>query len=150
MATTAMERRRPPSPFSSKREMRRVLDDVLQAIDEDGRSGPLLRATGIRERLEVTDLGLVLNVAASDDPDHHLRWRFSDRVDWEPQLRLAMSSEVANRYLQGRENVAIGIARGRIRASGDSRAALLYLSVATLIVDRYRSVVRDSYPHLKV
>jgi hypothetical protein len=130
--------------------MRRVLDDVLHAIDEDGLSGPLLRATGIRERLEVTDLGLVLNVAASDDPDHHLRWRFSDRVDWEPKLRLAMSSEVANRYLQGRENVAIGIVRGRIRASGDSRAALVYLPVAKLIVDRYRSVVRDRYPHLEV
>ncbi len=37
---------------------------------------------------------------------------------------MSMSSEIANRYFQGKENVAIAIARRRIKAGGDVRAAL--------------------------
>ena len=43
-----------------------------------------------------------------------------------------MSAEVANRYLQGRESLAIAIARGQVRCRGESRAALAYLPAARL------------------
>ena len=72
-------------------------------------------------RFEFPDLGLVLNVAASEEPGHHLRWEFSDAVDWEPKLNLRMDSRIANAYLQGKESLAIAIARGRIRFDGDTR-----------------------------
>ena len=37
---------------------------------------------------------------------------------------MTMSSETANRYFQGKENIAIAIARRRIKAGGDVKAAL--------------------------
>ena len=37
---------------------------------------------------------------------------------------MSMSSETANKYFQGKENVAIAIARRRIKAGGDVKAAL--------------------------
>ena len=70
---------------------------------------------------------MVLNVAATEQPGHHLRWRFSDAVDWEPKLSLRMGWKVANAYLQGKESLAIAIARGRVHARGDTRCALLYV-----------------------
>src|SRR5438876_4111094 len=71
-------------------EMRRVLGDVLEAIEDDDTSSTLIRAAAPRLRLEVTDAALVLNLAPSDEPGGALRWNFDDKVDWEPRLRIWM------------------------------------------------------------
>jgi hypothetical protein len=129
-------------------EFRELLDEALSELDADLRAGPLLRSTGLRMRLELPDLPLVLNVAASDDPHHHLRWGFSDPADWQPKLSMRMDSPVANAYLQGKESLAIAIARGRIHATGDTRCALLYVPALRLVVPAYRRLVAQGYPHL--
>src|SRR5687767_8860060 len=146
MATAEATRR----PIGSATEFRELLDEALTELDADQRSGPLVRAAGLRMRFEFTDLGLVLNVAASEDPGHHVRWEFSDAVDWEPRLRLRMDSRIANAYLQGKESLAIAIARGRVRFNGDTRCALLYVPALRLVVGPYRRLVRQEYPHLLV
>jgi hypothetical protein len=138
------------SPSGSATEFRKLLDEALSELDADEKSGPLLRAAGLRMRFDFPDLGLVLNVAASEEPDHHLRWEFSDAVDWEPKLNLRMDSRIANAYLQGKESLAIAIARGRVRLKGDTRCALLYVPALRLVVGPYRRLVRQEYPHLLV
>ena len=138
------------SPSGSATEFRKLLDEALSELDADEKSGPLLRAAGLRMRFDFPDLGLVLNVAASEEPDHHLRWEFSDAVDWEPKLNLRMDSRIANAYLQGKESLAIAIARGRVRFNGDTRCALLYVPALRLVVGPYRRLVRQEYPHLLV
>jgi hypothetical protein len=132
----------------SAEQLRELLDRTLKELDADERLGPLIRATGIRLRLECPDVGLVLNVAASEGPERHLRWAFSDDVDWEPRLELRMSSEVANAYLQGRESLAVAIARGKVRVRGDSRVAVLYVPTTRLIVEPYKRCVRELHPDL--
>ena len=138
------------SPNGSATEFRELLDESLSELDADEKSGPLLRAAGLRMRFDFPDLGLVLNVAASEEPGHHLRWEFSDAVDWEPKLSLRMDSRIANAYLQGRESLAIAIARGRVRLNGDTRCALLYVPALRMVVGPYRRRVRQEYPHLLV
>ncbi len=138
------------SPSGSATEFRELLDEALSELDADEKSGPLLRAAGLRMRFDFPDLRLVLNVAASEEPDHHLRWEFSDAVEWEPKLSLRMDSRIANAYLQGKESLAIAIARGRVRLKGDTRCALLYVPALRLVVGPYRRLVRQEYPHLLV
>lgn len=127
-------------------ELRAVVDDALRTLDQDDRSGPLLRASGIAIRLELTDVGLIVNVASSDERDHHLRWSF-DRVE-PAKLVLRMDAATGNAYLQGRESLAIGIARGRVHLKGESRTALLYLPALRLICEPYRRTVSERFPHL--
>ena len=47
---------------------------------------------------------------------------------------MTMSSETANRYFQGKENVAIAIARRRIKTGGDVKAALALIPVTKPLV----------------
>jgi hypothetical protein len=129
-------------------EFRHLLDDVLTEADADDHAGPLLRAAGLRVRFEFPDLPLVLNLAATEEGDHHLRWNFSDEVDWKPKLKLMMGSKVANAYLQGKESLAIAIARGRVRATGDTRSALVYVPALRLLVGSYKRLVTQEHPHL--
>jgi hypothetical protein len=94
---------------------------------------------------------MVCNIrAARAGEDGHLRWVWSDDVDWEPKVRMTMSSETANKYFQGRENVAIAIARRRIRAGGDIKSALALMPIIKPLHPRYRRLVEAEYPHLAV
>ena len=131
----------------NREELRAALERALADVDADERLGPLIGATRLRMRIEFTDLGMALNVAAADG-GRNLTWSFADDPGWPPKLTLLMSSDVANRYLQGRESLAIGIARGQVRCRGDSRTALLYLPAARLIAEPYRRVVESEYPAL--
>jgi hypothetical protein len=138
------------SPSGSATEFRELLDEALSEVDADEGAGPHLRAADLRMRFDFPDLPLVLNIASSEEPGHHLRWAFSDRVDWQPKLRLTMDSRVANAYLQGKASLAIAIARGQVQYKGDARCALLYLPAFKLIVGPYRRHVREEHPHLLV
>jgi hypothetical protein len=113
--------------------------------------GPRLRAADTPQRFEFTDVDMVVNIrAARVGEGGNLRWEWTDDVDWEPRVRMTISSEVANRYFQGRENVPVAIARRRIRAGGDVKAALAILPITKPVFARYRELVASEYPHLAV
>jgi hypothetical protein len=137
----------PKSPAAAA-EFQHLLDDVLTETDADDHAGPLLRAAGLRIRFEFTDLPLILNLTATEEGSHHLAWKFSDEVDWKPKLTLQMDSTVANAYLQGKESLAIAIARGRVRATGDTRSAIVYIPALRTLVSSYRKLVTQEHPHL--
>lgn len=137
--------------FASAAEFREVMDRTFRMMSSDPEMGPSLRDADTPQRFEFTDLELVVNVRAGrDGEDEHLHWEWSDDVDWQPRVRMSMSSETANRYFQGRENVAMAIARRRIRTGGDVRAALALIPITKPICARYRDMVAAEYPHLRV
>ena len=103
------------------------------------------------QRYEFTDVAMVLNVrGARGDEGGHLHWEWSDDVGWEARVSMSMSSGIANLYFQGEENVAIAIARRRIVAGGDVKAALSLLPLTEPVHARYRALVARDYPHLAV
>jgi hypothetical protein len=139
------------SPFASAAEFRDVMDRLFQIMSEDEEMGPQLRDADVPQRFEFDDLDLVMNIrAARPGEDANLHWEWSDDVDWEPKVQMKMSSEVANRYFQGKENIALAIARRRIKTGGDIKASLALIPITKPIFARYRGIVLDEYPHLKV
>ncbi len=137
--------------FASPGEFREVLDRTFAMMSGDGEMGPRLRRADVPQRFEFDDLDLVVNIrAARDGEDGNLHWEWSDDVDWEPRVRMTMSSETANKYFQGKENVAMAIARRRIKTGGDVKAALSLIPITKPIYERYRDLVAAEYPHLKV
>ena len=54
---------------------------------------------------------------------------------------MAMSSETANKYFQGKENVALAIARRRIKSGGDVKAALALMPVTKPVFAQYRAML---------
>jgi hypothetical protein len=138
------------SGFRSAKELREILDAVLTEIELDPDDGPKLRAAAAPLRFEFPDLKLVLNIAP-DTGRHCLRWDFKKRSREPPGLSLSMDSEFANRLLQGRENPAIAIARGRLRTTvEDGRAALRFFPAAKPLFARYRELIAEKYPHLSL
>lgn len=138
------------SEFRSLAEFREVIDRTFELMSGDPEMGPRLRDADTPQRFEFTDVELVVNIRAGRPDEPNLVWEWSDEVAWEPMVRMAMSSETANRYFQGKENVAIAIARRRIKTGGDVKAALNLIPVTKPLFDRYREMIAAEYPHLKV
>lgn len=135
--------------FASADELKEVLDKTFSIMSQDEDMGPKLKAADTPQRFEFPDMELVLNVRASrEGEDGNLHWVWSDEIDWEPRVRMSMTSETANRYFQGKENVPIALARRRIKAGGDVKAALALMPVTKPVFDRYRAMVEADYPHL--
>lgn len=136
--------------FRSSAELREVLQGLLLSVEEDDRVGPMLRAAGIRTRFEFTDMDLSLDVASSDDAEHSIEWTFDREPPQPPKLTLRMDSDVANRWLQGSESIAVALARGRAQCSGESRSALFFLPTVKLLRGPYRKLLSAKYTHLRV
>ena len=137
--------------FRSPQEFREVMDRVFAMMDEDPDMGPQLRDADVPQRFEFDDLDEVVNIRASRDGEEGcLHWEWTDDVDWEAKVRMTMSSETANKYFQGKENVAMAIARRRIKTGGDVKAALSLIPITKPIYGRYRDFVEKEYPHLLV
>ena len=125
------------------------MDRLFTMMSEDGEMGPALRDADVPQRFEFDDLDLVMNVRAGRrGEDGNLHWEWTDDVDWEPQVRMTMASETANRYFQGKENVAMAIARRRIKTSGNVKKALALIPITKPIYGRYRALLEERYPHL--
>lgn len=128
-----------------------MMDRVFGIMSDDAQVGPRLRAADVPQRFAFTDVDLVLNVrAANDDERGNLVWEWSDDVDWEPRVRMEMTSETANRYFQGRESIALAIARRRIKAGGDVKATLVLVPIVKPIHAAVAALVESEFPHLRV
>ncbi len=139
------------SAFKSAREFREVIDRIFGLMDEDPDMGPRLRDADVPQRFEFEDLDLVVNVrAATAGEDANLVWVWSDDVAWEPKVWMKMSAETANRYFQGKENIALAIARRRIKTGGDVKAALALIPITKPVFAHYQELVEREYPHLAV
>ena len=136
--------------FESDAQFREVMDRTFALMSEDPSMGPKLRAAEVPQRFEFPDADLVVNIRpAREGENGNLHWEWSDEVDWEPRVRMTMSTETANRYFQGKENIAMAIARRRIKTGGDVRAALEILPITKPVFESYLAMVRAEYPHLE-
>jgi putative sterol carrier protein len=138
--------------FKSSAEFREVIDKVFTIMSTDSEMGPKLREAQTPQRFEFPDLDLAVNITYADSVENgqNLRWEWTDDVAWEPEVEMTMDSDIANRYFQGKENIAMAIARRRIKTSGNVKKALALVPITKPIFDRYRDMVEADYPHLVV
>ena len=136
--------------FRSPDEFREVIDEVFTLMSTDPEMGPKLRDAEVPQRFEFPDMDMVVNItyATEVSDGQNLRWEWSDDVDWDPEVKMNMTSEVANRYFQGEENIAMAIARRRVKTSGNVKKALALMPITKPVFARYRALLEERYPHL--
>jgi len=136
--------------FNSVAEFQEVMNRTFTLMSEDPEIGPNLREADTPQRFEFPDLELVVNIRAGGAQEPNLTWEWTDDISWEPKVKMTMSSETANRYFQGKENVAIAIARRKIKTGGDVKAALAIIPLTKPLFGHYREMIAADYPHLEV
>ena len=136
--------------FRDARELRECIDRVFEMMSADPDMGPKLRNAETPQRFEFPDLDLVVNITAAEDNSdgNNLVWEWSDEVEWDPDVKMEMNSDVANKYFQGKENVAMAIARRRIKTSGNVKKALALIPITKPVYAMYREYLEAEHPDL--
>jgi hypothetical protein len=134
--------------YRSTQEFREVTDRAFALLCDDPTMGPALRDADAPQRFEFTDLDLVANIRAGRDGEPNLVWRWTDDVDWAARTEITMTSDIANRFFQGKLNVPIALARRRVRIGGDLALALKLVPITEPLGPRYREMLAADYPHL--
>ena len=126
------------------------MDRTFELMSSDPDMGTKLRDADTPQRFVFPDFDLVVNIAPDNSGDsvHNLVWSWSDDIDWDPVVHMTMNSDVANSYFQGKENIAMAVARRRIKPSGDFKAALAIVPLTKPVFARYREMLEADYPHL--
>lgn len=138
------------SAFESPEEFREVMDRVFELMSTDPDMGPKLRDARTPQRFVFPDVDKVVNITYADAEagEQNLKWEWTDDVPWEAEVEMKMDSAVANEYFQGNENIAMAIARRRIKTSGNVKKALALVPITKPVFDQYREMLEDEYPHL--
>jgi hypothetical protein len=142
------------SAFRSEEEFRRVFEHIFQLMNDHPEVGRTLRDARAPHRFEIADFGLEFNVADADPAEEpagrFLRWCWG-APPWEPMISLKMSSDVANRFFQGKENIALAVAMGRVKLRGPLSKILELAPVTRPIHPIYRAWLQaEGLDHLVV
>lgn len=129
------------SAFRDEKEFRSVFEHIFQLMNEHPKVGRTLRDAKAPHRFEITDYGIEFNVThaetAEEKKGRYLRWCWGPPA-WDPLITLKMSSDVANRFFQGKENIAMAVAMGRVKLKGPLSRILELAPVTRPIHPVYR------------
>ncbi len=141
--------------FRSRDEFQRVFDRLFETLSKDPEIGPRLRDARSPQRYEFPDLGVTLDVRDADAKHaakgEHLTWVWNKKkAPWKPDVVLSMSSDVANRFFQGRENVPVALVKKTIEVTdGDVSKALDLIPILRPFHARWVARLKsDGWSHL--
>jgi len=139
------------SRFESPEEFRQVIETIFQLMNDHEEVGPRLHGAKAPHLFDFADLGLRFHVTFTSDEDaaqgRFLRWTWNDDdVDWEPVITLRMDSDVANKYFQGKENIPMAVATGRIKVKGSLPKILELAPISKPVYAKYREWLEDEGP----
>jgi hypothetical protein len=138
--------------FRNAEEFKSVFEHIFELMNAHPEVGRALRDARAPHRFTFADLGLEFNVTAAEAADEasgrYLRWCWGP-PSWEPLITLDMASDVANRYFQGRENIPMAVALGRVKLKGPLSRILELAPITKPIQPIYREWLKiEGYDHL--
>lgn len=142
------------SVFKDEKEFKKIFEQIFKLMNEHEQVGRALYDARAPHRFVIKDYGLEFNVTFATEAQaakgKFLKWAWG-KVDWEPVITLEMASETANRYFQGKENIATAVLFGRLKVGGPMSTILRMAPVTGPIHPVYRKWLGDhGYSHLVV
>jgi hypothetical protein len=140
--------------FRNRHELHEVMDKLFSMMARDPEVGPRLRAAQAPHRISFTDYGTSITIRPADDmraaKGQLLEWAW-DEKGWPVVVSLSMSSEVANRFFQGKENIPLAVAKGAIVVGeGELPRSLELLPMLKPIFPKYAKMLgNERYEHLR-
>ena len=125
------------SYFSSDQEVYKYLGGVFRAAENVEGVGDKLRASDIVLRLDYSAPAASITVVLKE-PAIEV---FEGDSELTPDVRMAMSADDGNKFWRGDYNVAVGLAKGQVKAKGPVSKILKLIPVAKPVFPIYRELV---------
>ncbi|MGI8751574.1 MAG: SCP2 sterol-binding domain-containing protein [Acidimicrobiales bacterium] len=124
--------------FAAPDEVDKYIGGIFRQAADDPNVGSKLKAAGI-----------VMRVVYSD-PDCEMTVRFeepmtvtSDSGGDDADVTLSMKADIADRFWRGKYNLAVGLAKGEVKAKGPVNKILKLVPLTKPLFPIYRDLVAD-------
>lgn len=125
--------------FADAAEVHKYLGGAFRTANETEGAGAKLRAADIVLRLDYSSPESSITVVLKE-PNIEVVEGDSDLT---PDVRMSMSADNANKFWRGEYNVAVGLAKGEVKAKGPVSKILKLIPAAKPVFPLYRGLVSD-------
>ncbi len=129
------------SVLVSEADVYRYIGGIFREADKHPEVGPKLRAAGIVLRLDYTD-PVATMVVRLEDPITVIEGpaAVADEV---PDVTLTVPASIADRFWRGEYNLAVGLAKGEVKAKGPVTKILKLVPLTKPLFPIYRELTGE-------
>jgi SCP-2 sterol transfer family len=125
--------------FKDENEVYEYIGGVFRAAADHPTQGPKMAAAGITVQLDYSDPPSSLTIKF-----HEPKVEVVDGgQDPEPDVRLTMPADLAHKYWLGDYNLAVGLAKGQVKARGPVNKILKLVPITTPLFPIYRELIDE-------
>ena len=122
--------------FKDSDEATKYIAGIFEEAMADESIGDQLAASGVVLQLNCSDPDIQITV---DMPNKKV---ITGSCELSPTVAMSMTSDMANRFWQGKLNLAVSLAKGQVRAKGPVPKILKLVPVAKKLFPRYEQSLR--------
>lgn len=122
--------------FDSPEEVDKYIGEMFRQANDHPVVGPKMRAANITMRV------------VYEDPECEITVRFVDPMEtilgptsYEPDITLSMRADTADKFWRGKYNLAVGLAKGEVKAKGPVNKILKLVPLTKPLFPVYRDLV---------
>jgi SCP-2 sterol transfer family len=124
--------------FSDADEVYRYIGGVFRIAADHPEIGPRMRAANITMQVNYSDPAASLTVRFQE-PMEVIDGGDDDDAD----VRLSMPADIAHKYWRGEYNLAVGLAKGQVKAKGPVNKLLKLVPITKPLFPIYRELTAD-------
>lgn len=124
--------------FKDADEVYRYLGEVFRVADRHPEVGPRLRGANVKLQLDYSDPESSITVDLNDP----LTVTDGGQAD-DADVRLTMAADTADRFWRGEYNLAVGLAKGQVKAKGPVSKILKLVPLTKPIFPMYREMTTE-------
>jgi putative sterol carrier protein len=124
--------------FADANEVDKYIGGVFRLAADHPEVGEKMKAANLVMRVLYTDPDVEMNVIMRDPMQV-----VSGPVDEAPDVTLAMPADIADKFWRGEYNLAVGLAKGQVKAKGPVNKILKLVPLTKPLFPMYRELVAE-------
>ena len=126
------------STFSDEAEVYKYIGGVFRIAADHPEIGPRMRAANITMQVNYSDPAASLTVSFQE-PMEVIEGGHDDTAD----VRLSMPADIAHKFWRGEYNLAVGLAKGQVKAKGPVNKILKLVPITKPLFPIYRELTAE-------
>jgi putative sterol carrier protein len=124
--------------FADANEVDKYIGGVFRLAADHPEVGPKMKAANLVMRVLYTDPDVEMNVIMRDPMQV-----VAGPVEDAPDVTLAMPADIADKFWRGDYNLAVGLAKGQVKAKGPVNKILKLVPLTKPLFPMYRELVAE-------
>jgi putative sterol carrier protein len=124
--------------FTDASEIDKYIGGIFRAVADHPDNGPKFKQANLVMQVLYTDPDAEMNIVMRDPMEV-----VAGPIDAEPDVTLMMKADTADKFWRGEYNLAVGMAKGEVKAKGSVNKVLKLVPLTKPLFPMYREAIAE-------